>query len=164
LRCARAKRVVERDSSGAVLVSLLRTPGNLRVDTGDLQHRARLLALHREHDLALLSVAAARGPLLEQRAADTLRTGELLFALGHPNGVRHALAMGVLAGVTRTGDTPRWIITDVKLAPGNSGGPLVDCEGRLVGINSMIVNGMGVAIPALLVQRFVQHALARRAA
>jgi S1-C subfamily serine protease len=40
----------------------------------------------------------------------------------------------------------------------------VDCEGRLVGINSMIVNGMGVAIPALLVQRFVEQALARRAA
>jgi serine protease Do len=139
-------------------------PRNLRVDNGIEQQRARLLALHHEHDLALLSVSAVRGPLLEQRPAETLRTGELVFALGHPNGVRHALAMGVPASVTRTGDSPRWIVTDVKLAPGNSGGPLVDCEGRLVGINSMIVTGMGVAIPALLVQRFVEQALARRAA
>lgn len=66
----------------------------------------------------------------------------------------------------RSGDTnhPRWIIADVRLAPGNSGGPLVDADGRLVGINSMVVNGLGVAVPATLVQRFVEQALATRAA
>jgi serine protease Do len=55
-------------------------------------------------------------------------------------------------------------VADVRLAPGNSGGPLVDAEGRLVGINSMVVNGLGVAVPASLVQRFVERALSERAA
>ena len=58
----------------------------------------------------------------------------------------------------------RWIVADVRLAPGNSGGPLVDAEGRLVGINSMVVNGLGVAVPASLVQRFVERSLSQRAA
>jgi len=74
--------------------------------------------------------------------------------------------MGVVHGITRDDRTgsPRWIIADVRLAPGNSGGPLVDAEGRLVGINSMVVNGLGVAVPAALVHRFVERALTRRAA
>jgi serine protease Do len=89
-----------------------------------------------------------------------------VFAHGHPLGVRDALAMGVLHGIARDpdGDQPRWIIADVRLAPGNSGGPLVDAEGRLVGINSMVVNGLGFAVPAALVQQFVERALAKRAA
>ncbi|HYS68626.1 MAG TPA: trypsin-like peptidase domain-containing protein, partial [Gemmatimonadaceae bacterium] len=96
---------------------------------------------------------------------ESLRTGELVFAHGHPLGIRDALAMGVLHAVTRDrSKSPRWIVADVRLAPGNSGGPLVDAEGRLVGINSMVVNGLGVAVPASLVQQFVEKALSQRAA
>jgi serine protease Do len=127
---------------------------------------ARLLAYHPHHDLALLAAPSVSGPLLEIRDAESLRAGELVFAHGHPLGVRDALAMGVVHGVARDERTgkPRWIVADVRLAPGNSGGPLVDAEGRLVGINSMVVNGLGVAVPATLVQRFVERALAQRAA
>jgi serine protease Do len=79
--------------------------------------------------------------------------------------VRDALAMGVIHTVARDrSKLPRWIVADVRLAPGNSGGPLVDAEGRLVGINSMVVNGLGVAIPSTLVHQFVEHALSQRAA
>jgi serine protease Do len=127
---------------------------------------ADALAYHPHHDLALLAAPSVSGPLLEIRDAESLRPGELVFAHGHPLGVNDALAMGVLHGVTRDerGGYPRWIIADVRLAPGNSGGPLVDAEGRLVGINSMVVNGLGVAVPATLVQKFVDRTLARRAA
>jgi S1-C subfamily serine protease len=80
-------------------------------------------------------------------------------------GVKDSLAMGVLHAVTRDkSGSARWIVADVRLAPGNSGGPLVDAEGRLVGINSMVVNGLGVAVPASLVQRFVEQSLSLRAA
>jgi len=106
------------------------------------------------------------GPVLELRDVNTLRPGELLFAYGHPLGVSHALAMGALHGVIRdkrTGD-PRFIAADIRLAPGNSGGPLVDAEGRLVGVNSMIVGGLGVAIPADVAQAFVARATNERAA
>jgi serine protease Do len=74
--------------------------------------------------------------------------------------------MGVLHDVARDRRTgaPRWIVADIRLAPGNSGGPLVDADGRLVGINSMVVNGLGVAVPAELARQFVDRVLAKRAA
>jgi serine protease Do len=127
---------------------------------------AQPLAYHPQHDLALLAAPSVSGPLLETRDPESLRAGELVFAYGHPLGVHDSLAMGVVHAITRDDRTSsvRWIIADVRLAPGNSGGPLVDAEGRLVGINSMVVNGLGVAVPAALVQRFVERALTRRAA
>jgi serine protease Do len=127
---------------------------------------AEVIGYHPPHDLALLAAPSVAGPLLEIRDVESLRTGELLFAHGHPLGVRDALAMGVLHDVARERRTgqPRWIVADVRLAPGNSGGPLVDADGRFVGINSMVVNGLGVAVPATLVQHFVERVLAKRAA
>ena len=127
---------------------------------------AQTLAYHPQHDLALLAAPSVTGPLLETRDPESLRAGELVFAYGHPLGVHDSLAMGVLHAVTREKRTNRvrWIVADVRLAPGNSGGPLVDAEGRLIGINSMVVNGLGVAVPAALVQRFVERALSQRAA
>jgi serine protease Do len=127
---------------------------------------AQALAYHPQHDLALLAAPSVSGPLLEIRDPESLRAGELVFAFGHPLGIPDALAMGVLHTVARDSRTkyPRWIVADVRLFPGNSGGPLVDAEGRLVGINSMVVNGLGVAVPAGLVQQFVERALSKRAA
>lgn len=137
----------------------------LQVDAGGKWREAQALAYHPHHDLALLAAPSVSGPLLELRDPESLRAGELVFAHGHPLGIRDALAMGVLHTVTRDrSKSPRWIVADVRLAPGNSGGPLVDAEGRLVGINSMVVNGLGVAVPASLVQRFVERALSQRAA
>jgi serine protease Do len=144
----------------------------LEVDAGATSARsgnwrgAQVIAYHPRHDLALLAAPSVSGPLLEVRDVESLHAGELVFAHGHPLGVRDALAMGVVHAIARDERTnqPRWIVADVRLAPGNSGGPLVDAEGRLVGINSMVVNGLGVAVPATLVQRFVEQALAKRAA
>lgn len=126
---------------------------------------AHALAYHQHHDLALLAAPSVTGPLLELRDPDSLRPGELVFAHGHPLGIKDSLAMGVLHAVTRDrSGSARWIVADVRLAPGNSGGPLVDADGRLVGINSMVVNGLGVAVPVSLVQRFVDRSLSQRAA
>jgi serine protease Do len=127
---------------------------------------ARLIAHHPRQDLALLSAPSVSGPLLEVRDAESLRIGELVFAHGHPLGMTDSLAMGVIHGVARDARTgaPRWVTADVRLAPGNSGGPLVDAEERLVGLNSMVVNGLGVAIPADVVRRFLERAVAARAA
>ena len=89
-----------------------------------------------------------------------------MFAFGHPLGVSNSLAMGALHAVARderTGD-PRFIAADIRLAPGNSGGPLVDAEGKLVGVNTMIVGGLGVAISAGAVHAFVTRATNMRAA
>jgi serine protease Do len=139
--------------------------GRLTVSADGRDREARLVALSPQHDLALLAVPVT-GPLLEVRDALTLRVGELVFACGHPLGVHDALSMGVVHGLARDARSPqpRWVVADIHLAPGNSGGPLADSEGRLVGINSMVVNGMGVAIPAAMVDQFIARAMRRRAA
>ena len=143
----------------------IRRGASLQVIAGGKWREAHALAYHPHHDLALLAAPSVTGPLLELRDPDSLRTGELVFAHGHPLGIKDALAMGVLHAVTRDkSGSARWIVADVRLAPGNSGGPLVDAEGRLVGINSMVVNGLGVAVPASMVQRFVERSLSQRAA
>jgi serine protease Do len=137
----------------------------LQVETQGRWRSAELLAYHPHHDLALLAAPGVSGPLLAFRDAESLRVGELVFAYGHPLGVRDAVAMGVINTIARDShNAPRWIVADVRLAPGNSGGPLVDAEGSLVGVNSMVVNGLGLAIPASLVERFVERALSKRAA
>jgi len=138
----------------------------VEIDIDGTRREAQVIAHQPRLDLALIAAPFARGPFLAIRTSASLRAGELVFAHGHPLGVRDALAMGVVHAVARDARTrePRWVVADVRLAPGNSGGPLVDADGRLVGINSMIVNGLGVAIPAELVQRFVESALERRAA
>lgn len=138
----------------------------LQVDARGKWREARLLAYHPRHDLALLTEPSLSGPLLEVRDPESVRIGELVLAHGHPLGVRDALAMGVVHALARDERTraPRWVVSAIRLAPGNSGGPLVDAAGRLVGLNSMVVNGLGVAVPATLVQRFVEGALSRRVA
>lgn len=110
-------------------------------------------------DLALIHAVGAGDTGAELADMTTLRPGQLLFAFGHPLGVRDALAVGVLHALAldRRSSGARWVCADIRLAPGNSGGPLADAAGQLVGINSMVVGGMGVAIPASVAQRFVQR-------
>ena len=127
--------------------------------------RGQVLAVARDQDLAAISVPGLASESLKIRDPNTLKTGELLFAYGHPLGVRHALSMGVLHAVVRhRNGEPKFVVADLRLAPGNSGGPLVDAKGRLVGINNMVVNGLGVAIPATTVAQFVDRVRAARAA
>jgi serine protease Do len=155
-------------ASGFVLTNAHCVPRGapLRIDSGGRTHSADVVAYSREHDLALLHAPAVSGPLLELRDVHSLRPGEVVFAHGHPLGMRHSLTMGTIHGVAthpRTGE-PKFVVADVRLAPGNSGGALGDARGLLVGVNSMVVGGLGVAIPAGVAQGFVERAMARRAA
>ena len=112
-------------------------------------------------DLTVLDVPGLGLPSVLRRDAASLRPGEVLFAIGHPLGVRHALSAGVLhaVGLLPEGfpvpETVRrraWVQADLHLAPGNSGGPLADSEGRVVGINTMVVAGLALAVPILEVE------------
>ena len=106
-------------------------------------------------DLALLRIDATGLPAAEPREEPGPRAGELLVALGHPLGVANALSMGIAhAAVTHRGT--RFVQADLRLQPGNSGGPLADVHGRIVGINSMVVaGGLALAIPVDAVREFV---------
>lgn len=84
-----------------------------------------------------------------------LRTGDIVVALGNPLGVIGAMAFGVVHAVEAKRGAPRWIRADIRLAPGNSGGPLADARGRIIGVNTLIANGLGVAVPVTSVMRFL---------
>jgi len=119
--------------------------------------RARLLARDPRRDLAALRPAA--GDLEPALRADArgLRPGELVIAVGHPLGVAYAAALGVVHRAPAPAPGPAgWLHADIRLAPGNSGGPLADTAGRVVGINAMIAGGLGIAVPTHVVERFVR--------
>jgi serine protease Do len=127
---------------------------------------ARVVRRDDARDLAELRVGARDLAAADVGDSDALRPGEVVLALGHPLGVPNALSMGIVHSVgphpTRLpGDRRRWVQADVRLAPGNSGGPLADARGRVVGVNSMIVAGLALAVPSRAVARFLAGAAAR---
>jgi serine protease Do len=115
---------------------------------------ARMRWRDSERDLALLTVPALGLPAAVPGNAYALRPGEIVLALGHPFGLENTLAMGVLHQ-SPSRSTSRWIRADIRLAPGNSGGPLANAAGEVIGINTLVAGGLGHAIPTGMVQRFL---------
>jgi serine protease Do len=117
-------------------------------------------ARHPTRDLAIVKIAEEGLPAIEVGDSSTVRPGQLAFAIGHPLGFRDAVTAGIVVasgqaateGGPRTGD---YLQSDVTLAPGNSGGPLVDAWGRVIGINSMVAGKLALAIPSQAVERFI---------
>lgn len=105
------------------------------------------------YDLAALQIAASGLPAAQSRDASSLRAGELVLAVGNPMGATGAFTVGVVSSAPNHADV--LMRADIRLAPGNSGGPLADANGQVVGINSMVVNGFGVAVTSTAVQRFI---------
>jgi serine protease Do len=130
----------------------------------DGEYEARLLARDPDVDLALLSIdASGLTPL--RPAPVPPRVGEMVFAFGHPWGQRNTVTRGIVSALVhaqnRRGDRLPVIRSDTPLAPGNSGGPLVNAKGEVVGINAMIVGGdQSVSIAASVAADFVHKALA----
>ena len=120
---------------------------------------ARLIARDSRRDLALLKVNAAGLIALERCDLSSLRAGEAVLALGYPMG-GDAVTVGILQAAPREG---HWLTADIRVAPGNSGGPLCDVHGRLVGINTMVVDGLTLAISVGAIERFVGRHLDRDA-
>jgi len=115
---------------------------------------ATVTARDEAHDLAALRVAANNLPTAAIGDSDSLRVGQVVLAMGNPLGLTRALTMGIVHTLGK-GESGRWIQADIRLAPGNSGGPLVDVEGKVIGINSMIAGGLALAVPSSLVIRFL---------
>jgi serine protease Do len=128
---------------------------------------ARLVGSHKETDLALLKINEQDLPTLPLLSRQRARVGQLVFAIGSPEGLQNSVTMGVVSAVSRQPDPDKamtYIQTDAPINPGNSGGPLVDMNGSVVGINTFILSqgggseGLGFAIPARIVD-FVYHSL-----
>ena len=143
--------------------------GDLRVTLPDGRSLpARLLASDAVHDIAAITVDASGLPAVELGESRRLRPGNIVLAIGHPWGVFGATTAGTVVGVgldlPEVGSPPReWIAVSLNLRPGNSGGPLVDAEGRLVGINTMMTGPhAGMAVPVHVAKEFLKEAVASR--
>src|SRR5580692_3588247 len=118
----------------------------------------RIIGIHKETDLIKIDEAGL--PTLSLGSQRPVHQGQLVFAMGSPEGLENSVTMGVVSSVARQADPNRplvYIQTDAPINPGNSGGPLVDAEGYVVGINTFILSeaggseGLGFAIPARIV-------------
>jgi serine protease Do len=109
------------------------------------------------HDLAQLRIEASHLPAATAADSSELRPGELAIAIGNPLGFVGALATGVIhaVGALRGLGPQTWVQANVRLAPGNSGGPLANAQGRVIGINTMIAGGLALAIPSNAVRDFL---------
>jgi serine protease Do len=120
---------------------------------------ASLIRIDRRRDLAVLAVAKLDAPAAALGDSDRLQVGTPVVAVGNPLGFTGAVSSGIVHG----GGGSSWIYADVRLAPGNSGGPLADLRGEVVGINTMIVaGGLALAIPSRAVQSFLNRAASPR--
>ena len=130
---------------------------------------ARVLAHDRHLDVAVLSVEETGLPSIELGDSRALQPGQWVTALGHPWGIHAAATGGVVIGVgpdlsemlpEMPLDDRELIVVGLQLRPGYSGGPLVDDQGRLVGLNTMMVGPeVGVAVPVHVVKNFLREQL-----
>ena len=121
---------------------------------------ARVVGSDSEIDLALLKIEVKNLPALPVGDYNKLRQGEVVFAFGSPEGLQDSVSMGVVSAAARQrdADSPMvFVQTDAPINPGSSGGPLVNVDGELVGINTFILTegggneGLGFAIPSAIV-------------
>ena len=143
----------------------VRLPGLEVPGTDDSMPRGpvtgKVVGLDRQSDLALLKIDAKNLPALELADSNQLKQGQVVFAFGSPQGLENSVTMGVVSATARqvSDENPTtYIQTDAPINPGNSGGPLVDVDGRVVGINTFILSesggseGLGFAIPSNVVR------------
>ncbi len=121
---------------------------------------AKLVGMDREMDVAVIKIDRAGLPHLPFGNSDAVRQGELVMAFGTPRGLEGSVSMGIVSSTSRElhpDDFLAYIQTDAPINPGNSGGPLIDSQGRVVGINTFILSqsggseGLGFAIPSNIV-------------
>ncbi|WP_155646255.1 S1C family serine protease, partial [Erythrobacter donghaensis] len=97
-------------------------------------------------DIALITVAARDLQPIARGNSQSLKVGDLAFAVGYPLGLEQTLTMGIVSGLGRSGigeGLEDYIQTDAPINSGNSGGALLDSRGRLIGINTAILSGRG---------------------
>jgi len=138
----------------------------VRVEDGR-EFEAEVVGTDAPADVALIRIDAKDLPFLEPGDSDQLQVGDWVLAVGNPFGLSHTLTAGIVSAKGRSGmginDYENFIQTDAAINPGNSGGPLVDLDGKVVGMNTAIFSrsggymGIGFAIPINMVQQIRQQ-------
>jgi len=152
----------------SIRVVLTAGPSALSGSPGSLEKQleANLIGMADETDLALLKVEAHGLPKLQFGDYRRVRQGQVVFAFGSPKGLRNSVTMGVISAVARepfSNSPMTYIQTDAPVNSGNSGGPLVDISGDIVGLNTLILTEGGgneeiaFAIPSHIVALVYQQ-------
>lgn len=129
------------------------------------EYRAKLVGGDERSDVAVIKVDAENLPVLELGDSEQLEVGEWVLAVGSPFGLSHSITAGIVSAKGRSSvgitDYENFIQTDAAINPGNSGGPLVDLNGKAVGMNTAIFSrsggymGIGFAIPINMVSKIM---------
>ena len=136
---------------------------------------AHLVGIDTPTDIAVLQADDLRVSAVKTANSDNLRVGDVVFAVGYPLGLEQSLSLGVISGLGRSASSKSlqdFIQTDAAINSGNSGGPLLDSQGRLIGINTAILSkaggsdGIGFSVPSILAfqvaNQLIDHGEVRR--
>jgi serine protease Do len=149
-----------------VATSLERPAGHSVIKPMATKLDAKIVGIDRDSDLAVLKIDRTGLPFLHFGDSEELRQGQLVLAFGNPLGLANSVTMGVVSSSARQikpEDPMIYVQTDAPINPGNSGGPLLDADGRVVGINTFILTqsggseGIGFAIPSNIVRNVVDQ-------
>jgi serine protease Do len=155
------------DDKGHILTNqhVIAQADRIRISVGDgREFDAKLIGADPNNDLAVLKAEAAGDlPWIPLSISSDLMVGEPVIAIGNPFGLSNTVTTGVISAIDRSVRTEHrvyhgFLQTDASINPGNSGGPLLNAEGKLVGINTAVYNGgegIGFAIPVDVARRVV---------
>ncbi len=145
---------------------------SIKTYDGTIYNNVEIVDMSRKVDLALLKIETTKSlQPIEFADSSKVKVGQLVIAIGNPFGLESTVTLGIISATGRKINTIEGftladlIQTDAALNPGNSGGALVDIEGKLVGINTAIYSpthsyaGIGFAVPSNIVKKFIQRAL-----
>ncbi len=133
--------------------------------TDGREFKAKVIGRDSKSDLSLIKIASPAGdlPVLPLGDSDKMRVGDWVLAIGNPFGLAHTVTQGIISATGRvigTGPYDNFLQTDAPVNPGNSGGPLVNLKGEVVGITTAIVatgQGIGFAIPSNMAKNVVSQ-------
>src|SRR5262245_58722258 len=161
------------DAQGYILTNnhVVENAGEVEVRlSDDRKFKATIVGRDPKTDLAVLKVdtAGTALPVAELGDSDKLRVGQWAIAIGNPFGLDRTVTVGIISATGRTkvgvATYEAFIQTDASINPGNSGGPLLNLEGRVIGINTAIVSsgqGIGFAIPINMVREVMNQLVSK---
>lgn len=154
--------IVTRDGYILTNSHVVEEADSVRVSIPDgREFEAKIVGRDKQSDLAVLKIDAHNLPVADWGGPDLVSVGDFALAVGNPFGVGETVTMGIVSAMGRGGlgieDIENFIQTDASINPGSSGGPLVNADGNLIGINTAIITGggggsqgIGFAVPAAM--------------
>ena len=135
-------------------------PSSIIVETYDgTKHKASVLGMNEQQDIAVLIVQDAKFPYLEIADLTTMKIGDDIYAIGAPRGMAYTLTKGGVSAKERTIGNQTYIQIDAPINQGNSGGPLMNDSGQVLGMNTLKMTdseGLGLAIPISRVCEYLE--------